>query len=422
MLKVAAVDSDGRRGSVEHRLTAKLTNVGAFKLGDLMLSEAGATTADGLKPEIEPKVTAGGVDGYLEVYAGDAGALQGVTATLEVAGDVNAPTLASAPLQLVSTKSASRRVGQGEVVLADLPPGDYVARAVVSVGGKPVGRVLRPFSFAPSAEVRARSSGGAASLAMLRPRFDPKSVLQADVLQRMLKPVAESGPGGAVAAAMAEAAKGDVAKIPDTLRPGSDDAAPAALLRGIGLYARGELEPAAAEFRRALRADSELSPAAFYLGACYAAGGRDREAVGAWQTTLAAEQLDPAVFALATEAYLRLKDWPAALDVAREAAGTWPSDAAVLRQLLRAEALGGQRADALTHIDAYVASHPSDHEVAMLGMKLLYDAAADGRPVSTPRDDLARFERYLSAYRAGKGPEAALAERWKQVVASRLAS
>jgi tetratricopeptide (TPR) repeat protein len=365
-------------------------------------------------------VTAAGIDGYIEVYSGEAGALKNVTATLEIAGDANAPTLSSAPIELVATKSASRRVGQAEVGLSDLPPGEYVARAVVSVGGKPVGRLVRSFGFAPSAEVRARSAGGAASLSLLRPRFDPKSVLQGDVLERMLKPVAQSSPTGAVAAAMSEVAKGDLAKIPDTLRAAGDDVAPTALLRGIGLYARGELEPAAAEFRRALRADSELSSAAFYLGACYAAGGRDREAVGAWQTTLAAEQLDPVVFALATEAYLRLKDWPGALDVAREAAGAWPDDALVQRQLLRAEALGGRRADALTHIDAYVAAHPSDHEVAMLGMKLLYDAAADGRPISTPRDDLARFDRYLSACRAAKGPEVALAERWRQVVAAGL--
>jgi tetratricopeptide (TPR) repeat protein len=289
---------------------------------------------------------------------------------------------------------------------------------VVASGGKPVGRLVRAFSFAPSAEVRARGTGGASSLGLLRPRFDPKSVLQRDVLDRMLKPVAQSNPTGPVAAALGQVAGGHLDKLPDTLRSGGDEAA-ASLLRGIGLYARGELEPAAGEFRRALRADSELSPAAFYLGACYAAGGRDREAVGAWQTTLASEHLDPAVFTLTTEAYVRLKDWPAALDVAREAAAAFPGDAAVQRELLRAEALGGRRADALTHIDGYIATNPTDHEVAMLGMKLLYDAAADGRPITSPRDDLARFDRYLAAYRAAKGPEVALAERWKQVVAPR---
>jgi hypothetical protein len=55
----------------------------------------------------------------------------------------------------------------------------------------------------------------------------------------------------------------------------------------------------------------------------------------------------------------------------------------------------------------------------MLGMKLLYDAASGGHPVASAQDELARFDRYLAAYRAAKGPEVALAERWKQVVAPR---
>jgi tetratricopeptide (TPR) repeat protein len=418
MLKVAAVDSDGRRGSVEHRLTAGLTSAGALKLGDLMLSESGATTAEGLKPEIEPRVTAAGVEGYLEVASEDATGLTSASATLEIAGEPNGPALVSAPLSLVETKAIGRRAGQAQVALADLPPGTYVARAVVALSGRPVGRVLREFSYAPSAEVRARSTGGATSLTLLRLSFEPKSVLAGDVLTRMLQSVAQKSPSGAVASAVEQAGRGEAAQIPDLLTSGGDDPA-AALLRGIGFYARGDLEPAANEFRRALRADSELTAAAFYLGACYAAGGRDREAVGAWQTTLAAETLDPAVFSLTAEAYLRLKDWPAAIDVAKEAASEWPDDMGVQRQLIRAQALGGQRREALQAIDGFLTRQSADHEIALLGMKLVYDGAADGRPVAAPRDDLARYDRYLTAYRSARGPEVPLAERWRTTVAAR---
>jgi tetratricopeptide (TPR) repeat protein len=266
--------------------------------------------------------------------------------------------------------------------------------------------------------VRARSTGGAASLTLLRLAFDPKTVLQPDVVTRMLQPVLENNPSNAVVSAAAEAGRGELTRLPDSLKAGGDDPA-TALLRGMGLFARGELEPAANEFRRALRADSELSAAAFYLGACYAAGGRDKEAVGAWQTTLASDNQDPIVFTLASEAYMRLKDWPAALDLAKEAASVRPGDEAVQRQLIRAEALGGDRRAAVQAIDQFVAEHPGDHEIALLGMKLLYDAAADGKPVASPRDDVARFDRYLAAYRAAKGPELGLAERWKQTVVER---
>ena len=39
--------------------------------------------------------------------------------------------------------SPERRMIVGAVPIAALPPGDYVVRAIVSVDGRPVGRVLR---------------------------------------------------------------------------------------------------------------------------------------------------------------------------------------------------------------------------------------------------------------------------------------
>lgn len=49
-------------------------------------------------------------------------------------------------------------------------------------------------------------------------------------------------------------------------------------------------------------------------------------------------------------------------------------------------------------------------------MKLLYDAAAGGRPLGGADEDRARFDGYLKACQAANGPEQALAERWLQTV------
>jgi len=83
-------------------------------------------------------------------------------------------------------------------------------------------------------------------------------------------------------------------------------------LRVWRLYAQGELEPAASEFQardgRQPRPDGRV----FYLGACYAAGGNTR---GGRSLADDARGRGPAsfVYALAAEAFLRARNWEAAL-------------------------------------------------------------------------------------------------------------
>src|SRR2546430_9007303 len=82
----------------------------------------------------------------------------------------------------------------------------------------------------------------------------------------------------------------------EALKGTSDDQPGAVFLGGLALLEKGELEPAAAKFRTALKLDSEFLPAAFYLGACYAAGGRGRGAAGAWPTSLIPPSGAPVIF------------------------------------------------------------------------------------------------------------------------------
>ena len=51
------------------------------------------------------------------------------------------------------------------------------------------------------------------------------------------------------------------------------------MLRGIELLMKGDLNPAANQFGVALRNAPDAPIASFFLGACYAAAGRDKEAV-----------------------------------------------------------------------------------------------------------------------------------------------
>ena len=190
-------------------------------------------------------------------------------------------------------------------------------------------------------------------------------------------------------------------------------------LHGLALLARRDLEAAAARFRESLRLDSEFFPAAFFLGACYAAGGRDREAVGAWQTSLVAEDEAPFVWTLLGDALLRLNEGVQAAEILREAASLWPEDDQIRVRLGLAYVMSGGGADALATLDPYFDRHPEDHARLFVAMRLLYEATAAGRPVGTAAEDLARFTRYARSYAAAGGPQIALVEQWHRFLESR---
>ena len=91
------------------------------------------------------------------------------------------------------------------------------------------------------------------------------------------------------------------------------------MLRGLELLMKGELNPAANQFGVALRNAPDAPIASFYLGACYAAAGRDKEAVSAWERARAAKLQLPALQVILADGWLRLGQPADALEPLREA-------------------------------------------------------------------------------------------------------
>jgi tetratricopeptide (TPR) repeat protein len=191
---------------------------------------------------------------------------------------------------------------------------------------------------------------------------------------------------------------------------------PSTFLSGLSLYAKGQLEPAAAKFRETLRLDSEFFPAAFYLGSCYAAGGRDEQAVGAWQLSLVTQSDAPFIYTLLADALLRIPDVSQALDVLNEAAEQWPDEEEVQIRIGTAYALSGKRAEALQKFEPYLEKHPDDQERHFVALRTLYEARASGKPIRTPEEDRALFTRWAAAYAASKGPQQALVDQWMRAM------
>src|SRR4029077_16458622 len=134
------------------------------------------------------------------------------------------------------------------------------------------------------------------------------------------------------------------------------------------LLSGGDLNAAAGKFRDALRMDPEFFSAAFYLGACYAAGGKDRDAAGAWQTSLITESNAPFVYTLLGDALLRLRDMDQAIDVLTEARTLWPADDQVALRLGTALVMANKPADAMKVLEPYLQAHPADQERLFLAL------------------------------------------------------
>jgi hypothetical protein len=135
-IRAAAIDGSGRAGAAETVIDAGLTQVGGLSLGSLLLSVSrSGTTALQLQFGSEPTARAA-----FDIYGGTEG--QRLSATLEVARDVDGPAIAALPLALTRA-DATRVVATGTVPLGALAPGDYVVRGVVTLEDGTSGRVLR---------------------------------------------------------------------------------------------------------------------------------------------------------------------------------------------------------------------------------------------------------------------------------------
>jgi VWFA-related protein len=427
-LKIAVVDDRGRRGSVEHSFRAALTTVGEVRATDLLIADDRTSSASAA-PIVGGEFTSGMVTGYIELYADATDVLKNTTVMFEVAQDVQARALdgAAGRVQPASADSPNRRTLEGSIPVALLPPGDYVARAVITTDGKKVGQVTRPFRVGrtvtaaktkPAAGPRSMVSRSAAiPLASRTDRFDRASVLTPQVVGFFVERLNVGARGEANPEPVAEHARaGRFDEAVKALTTGASSV-PVAFLSGLSLYARGELEPARAKFREALRLDSEFFPAAFYLGSCYAAGGRDRDAVGAWQLALVTETDAPFIYTLIGDALLRLREADRALEILNEAAAEWPDNDEVQVRIGAALAMAGKRADALTKIEPYLDAHPDDHERHFFALRMLYEAKADRKPIRSTNEDRALFAKWAAAYAASKGPQQAMVDQWQKTMA-----
>ena len=160
---------------------------------------------------------------------------------------------------------------------------------------------------------------------------DPKDLLTPEVLSHFfeeLPDIATHPLPAAVAAAAEEAKQGRPESMLARLSGETKDDPRVAFLRGVALPRPATRPAARTQLEAALRGRSDFFGAAVYLGACHAAGGKDADAIGAWQTALiGASRAAPRCMPVLSDALQRTRESDEALKTLEEGLEAFPEDA-----------------------------------------------------------------------------------------------
>lgn len=403
-LKLAALVND-QIGTAETALVAREQTAGGLRLGDLVAGDSPA------EDPISALAVQGSVRGGRLVVslplAAEAALPPDLAIRVEVAKDPMSAALLSGPAAVLAGDGRTR-LAQADIDAGALPAGQYCARAIVSIGGRETARVSGTFSVDRAAG--APAGGGTAAAAAFR----PEDALDPAALGPFLDELAVRAPdrsrpaiGQARAGRFLEAA--NAAASADS----SDPTGP--FLQGLSFYSQGQWQAASEAFRQTIRAAPDFLVGAFYIGACYAAGGRDPQAINAWQTSLVSLDQYPVVFRMLGDAMMRAGQAGQAVTTLEEAVGKWPDDPALRIRLARA-ALAARRYDlVLTLSDATLAGKAPDLDLLLAGMQAIFEQVSQaGGPA--PDDALARMRRYRDAYNGSGGPQQALVSAWMAAI------
>jgi Flp pilus assembly protein TadD len=405
-LKLAIVDATGRRGSVERTFEAGIAGAAGFEVADLMLTPPLTTAESAVRVTASPVVEAGSLDAYIELYGPASTAAAKVR--VEVADSESGPALSSLDVPIGESREKGRFSAEGPLPLGLLPPGKYYARGIVTSGSSTVTRV-RQFTMnrpVPADDVFKNALHDRVGV------FDPTSVLTPALLGPAVARAVEidgataSEPAKALGA---EVAAGRLEALKDAGSLAGEPSVLSSFLRGLQVYQSGSIEDAANQFRAAVRASPDFLPGVFYLGACYAKGGKIRESIGAWQTALTGDEPRPEVYQMIADAYLRLGDAEEAASLLEEAGSRWPDDSRFAITSALARAANGHPEEALGGLKPWLERPTPDPDAMALSVRLAVASLAGAKDQAAAVAELRAFAGRFTA--SGKSLDPLVA-RW----------
>ncbi|MFP5380087.1 MAG: hypothetical protein ACLGHP_10140, partial [Vicinamibacteria bacterium] len=414
-VRFAAADHQGRVGSVEREVQAWHTEGERFALGDLLLSPAPDDERTSLAPAVEPRVHNHQLIALTEIYGDSDDLLDTLEARLDVARDETSDPLASFPMQLAFGDSREVRTAQALIDTSVLPPGRYLARAVVLGDGTPLGDLARPFRVMPRGLDGASPGAGGATrgvhdaLTDALPAFNRDEVLSRNVLDPIWRLTAEGRPAE-VKAAVNAAAGGQYGPGAFAAFEAGDQMV-AAFLRGIELFDRAQWPQATIQFQNALSMAPSFAPARLFLGAIFAAQGRHRDAAGLL-TSAATDALPVAgIGRMAGEAWLRAGEVAQAIPPLERAVARG-GDPRASRALGLAYVLADRASDGLPLLSGYLEAVPDDEAALLAALYGVYTRHL-GTPIAGEiAADRVRARAWADAYGRAGGALTSLVTAW----------
>jgi len=426
IVRVAIMDTAGRVGSVDHRT-------------DVMDAKFGAISARG---PVFVRVPGGGAAApylaldkvnqnerlALEVdLEGDTPRIEATNVEFEIASSADGPALVRTGTAISRGSRDGTAVAQGMADMRVLPAGSYIVRAKIRSENEEVGELRREISVAgatravvaaPPPPPSGFSSRPAPATSNMRlpvsgaPPFAMEQVLAPEILKPFLERVASrpdaSSPGLQQLIERARTSGLAGLEVPDSVAKEPVGA----FVKGLTLLDKHKLQPAADEFKKAMKGSIDFPAAMIYLGASYAAGGQDKEAAGAWRTALIREGDAAALHVMLADAQLRQGRSDLAIDDLAAARTRWPDDIGLQRRFAVAALLSGQRAEGLRAMDDLIEKKADDEASLTIAMFVLYDAFESNQAVESVDQDRAHMVKLAESYKARGGPSQALVDTW----------
>jgi VWFA-related protein len=424
ILRVAVRDADGRLGSLERPVDARLKKAGGVETPGLVLFRTDPAGGAGPKPLFGAVTPADRVIAQVPLTGSTAEARK-AEVVFELLRDGTGEPMVRRPGRIAATTGGTT-VAQETVAASMLPPGRYAMRATVRPGGPvaftrwfsvealpatPTAARPKPGGAAPAPARPAAAAAAStylAPLAIATPRFTTKDVLDPGFVGPQIDGLAARPDTAAVRDALARVRSG-----PWPTDPVKGSLAPVPLaaqfVAGLGLLQAGAYDEAADAFRAALRAAPDFTPALAYIGACYAAGSKDKEAASAWQMALVRERTSPALQRLAIEAWLRAEQPTPASVLIAQARQRWPDDPVFAGLQAQVALAGGRTKEGLEIVEAI--DRP-DERTLLRALHAIYEASRRGAAVWDAARDLETMRRWREGYAAARGESLGLVDAW----------
>jgi hypothetical protein len=145
LLRAAAIDAGGRKGSVQRWVRAGVTDAGRWRVSDLTLVEPTGDPSAPFHPTID-SARRDRIVAHLELYESGGGPMPEVRVIVDVRARDGVSPLLRADASL-ARPSAAQVIARADLRIGTLPPGAYVVRAIVAAPGGPEHEIARPLTI-----------------------------------------------------------------------------------------------------------------------------------------------------------------------------------------------------------------------------------------------------------------------------------